>query len=151
MTKLEELKNEKHGQYISEFKPASSRHPEITAPMIVAMSGQDIEGANMGAGFAYLTRPLLMIDAAHKHNFDQFLFFIGGDLNDFTEFDAEVELTLDGKVNLITYASWVFIPKGMMHCPLNVKRVGKPIIFIDSRLTKEASVRASAQKSRKSK
>ncbi len=83
----------------------------------------------------------MMIDNAHKHEFDQFLYFIGGDPNNFTEFDAEVELTLDGKVNSITYTSWVYIPKGLMHCPLNVKRIGKPIIFIDARLTKEASVR----------
>jgi predicted thioredoxin/glutaredoxin len=94
----------------------------------------------MALGLAYLTRPFVMIDASHKHDFDQFLFFISGDPNNFVEFDAEVELTLDGKVNSITYASWVYIPKGLMHCPLNVKRVGKPIIFMDGRLTKEASV-----------
>ena len=148
MTTLAELKNVQHGQYITEFKPACSRHEEITAPMIVALASKDIKGANLGSGFAYVTKPLVMIEDTHKHNFDQFLFFIGGDPNDFIEFDAEVELTLDGKVNSITYSSWVFIPKGLMHCPLNVKRVGKPIIFVDARLTKEASVRPAAKKSK---
>ena len=28
-----------------------------------------------------------------------------------------------------------------MHCPLEIKRVGKPFIFIDARITNEASVR----------
>jgi hypothetical protein len=115
-------------------------HPEITAPMIGAFAGKDITGANMALGLSYLTKPFIMIEEAHKHDFDQFLFFINGDPNNFVEFDAEVELTLDGKVNSITYSSWVYIPKGLMHCLLNVKRVGKPIIFIDARLTKEASV-----------
>jgi hypothetical protein len=146
MIPLEKLKNTNHGQYITELKPAASRHPEIIAPMIASMGAKDIAGAHLGAGFAYLDKPFVMIDAAHKHDFDQFLYFIGGDPNDFTEFDAEVELMLDGKVNSITYASWVYIPKGLMHCPLNVKRVGKPIIFLDARLTKEASVRPALKK-----
>jgi len=150
MIPLEKLKNVKHGLYITELNPAASRHPEITAPMIASMGSKDIEGANLGAGFAYLVEPFVMIDAAHKHDFDQFLYFIGGDANNFTEFDAEIELELDGKVHSITYASWVFIPKGLMHCPLNVKRIGKPVIFIDARLTKEASVRSSPNKSGKS-
>ncbi|MGD1119176.1 MAG: hypothetical protein ABR886_06770 [Dehalococcoidales bacterium] len=140
MPTIDKLKNIKHGAFISEFQPGSSVHKEITAPMIGAFAGKDIAGANMALGLAYLTRPFVMIDASHKHDFDQFLFFISGDPNNFVEFDAEVELTLDGKVNSITYASWVYIPKGLMHCPLNVKRVGKPIIFMDGRLTKEASV-----------
>ena len=142
MVTFDKIKNIKHGAFISEFQPGYSLHKVITAPMIGAFGGKDIAGANMALGLSYLTRPFVMIEESHKHDFDQFLFFISGDPNNFVEFDAEVELTLDGKVNSITYSSWVYIPKGMMHCPLNVKRVSKPIIFIDARLTKEASVGA---------
>ena len=149
MISIEKLKNVNRGQYITELNPAASRHPEITAPMIAFRGDKDVQEANLGAGFAYLVEPFVMIDAAHKHNFDQFLYFIGGDPNNFTEFDAEIELTLDGKVNSITYASCVFIPKGLMHCPLIVKRVSKPVIFIDARITKEASVRPALKKSGK--
>jgi hypothetical protein len=149
MITLDKLKNKNRGPYITELVPAASRHPEIIAPMIASMGSKDIEGANLGAGFAYLVKPFVMIDAAHKHDFDQFLYFFGGDPNNFTEFEAEIELGLDGKTHSITYASWVFIPKGLMHCPLNVKRVGKPVIFLDARLTKEASVRPSPKKSGK--
>ena len=140
MTTFDELKNVTHGRFISELKPAFSLHKVITAPMIGAFGGKDIEGANLALGMSFLPKPFMMIPEAHKHDFDQFLFFISGDPNNFVEFDAEIELTLDGEVNTITYASWIYIPKGLMHCPLNVKRIGKPIIFIDARLTKEASV-----------
>jgi hypothetical protein len=140
MATFDKIRNIKHGPFISEFKGGNSRHEEITAPMIGAFGGKDIDGAALAQGFAYLTAPFMMIDESHKHDFDQFLFFISGDPHNFTEFDAEVELTLDGKVNSITYACWVYIPKGLMHCPLSVKRVSKPIIFLDARLTKEASV-----------
>lgn len=140
MTTFDELKNVSHGPFISELRPAFSLHEVITAPMIGAFGEKDIPGANLSLGMSFLPKPFLMIAEAHKHDFDQFLFFIGGDPNNFVEFTAEVELTLDGKVNSITYASWVYIPKGMMHCPLNVKRVNKPILFIDARLSKGASI-----------
>jgi hypothetical protein len=140
MATFDKIKNIKHGPHISAFKPGLSLHKEITAPMIGAFGGRDIDGANLAIGFSYLTKPFVMIEESHKHDFDQFLYFISGDPENFVDFDAEVELTLDGKLNSLTYACWVYIPKGMMHCPLNVKRVTKPIIFIDARLTKEASV-----------
>ena len=41
----------------------------------------------------------------------------------------------------INYPCYIFIPKNVMHCPLDVKRVGKPFLFIDARVTEEASVR----------
>jgi hypothetical protein len=44
-------------------------------------------------------------------------------------------------VQKINYPFYAFIPAGTPHCPLIVKRLGKPIIFIDARLTPEASVR----------
>jgi hypothetical protein len=138
--------NIKHGPYIAEFTPAYSLHKVITAPMIGGFGGKDMEGNNLAIGFGCLPKPFTMIPDSHKHDFDQFLMFFGGDPNNFLEFDAEVELTLDGQINLITYACWVFIPKGLMHCPLIIKRVGKPIIFCDARLTKEASVRPAAKK-----
>jgi hypothetical protein len=33
-----------------------------------------------------------------------------------------------------------------MHCPLAVKRVGKPFIFIDARISEEASLRPKTYK-----
>jgi hypothetical protein len=92
-------------------------------------------------GFAYISEPLFMIPEAHKHDFDQYLFFISGDSKNFVGFDADIELTLDGVVKTITYPCYVFIPKGMLHCPSNIKRVTKPLVFIDARLSKEASIR----------
>jgi hypothetical protein len=138
---FEKIKNVKHGSHIVELKPGYSVHKAIIAPMIGAFGAKDIKGAHLSLGWSFLTKPFVMIEDSHKHNFDQYLFFIGGDPNNFIDFDAEIELTLDGKVHSITYTSYVYIPKGLMHCPLNIKRVTKPLVFIDARLSKEASVR----------
>jgi len=57
------------------------------------------------------------------------------------DFDADIEITLGKKIVKINYPCYIFIPKNIMHCPLDIKRVGKPFLFIDARITKEASVR----------
>ena len=49
----------------------------------------------------------------------------------FEEFGAEVELTMgeEREVHVITTTTWVYIPAKLLHCPLNFKRVDKPIMF----------------------
>ncbi len=138
---IDKVKNTRREPNVIEIKPAYSVHETITSPMVGAFGPKDILGSNLSIGFAYITEPLFMIPEAHKHDFDQYLFFISGDSKNFVDFDAEIELTLDGMVKNINYPSYVFVPKGTMHCPLNIKRVTKPLVFIDARLTKEASVR----------
>ncbi len=141
---IDQVQNTSREPNIIEIHPAFSRHDEITSPMIGAFGPNDIPGSNLSIGFAYIHQPLLMISEAHKHDFDQYLFFISGDSKNFVDFDAEIELSLDGVTKTITYPCYVFVPKGTMHCPLNVKRVTKPLVFIDARLTKEASVRTTS-------
>ncbi|MCK4863557.1 MAG: hypothetical protein KAS25_04625, partial [Dehalococcoidales bacterium] len=105
-----------------------------------ALGAKDIPESNLAIGFAYITKPESLGGPSHKHPFDQYIFLIGTPEN-FLDFDADIEFELDGKVNKINYPCYAFIPKGMYHCPLVVKRVGKPLVFIDARLTEEASVR----------
>jgi len=69
----------------------------------------------------------------HRHAVAEFLYFIGGDPMNFNEFGAEVEFTLgegkDAEIHIITNTTWVYVPANLMHCPLNFKRVDKPIMF----------------------
>ena len=46
-----------------------------------------------------------------------------------------------GEKHIITYPACVFIPKGTLHGPLNVKRVTKPLMFIDITLSPGYSIR----------
>ena len=78
-------------------------------------------------------RPYLMIPKAHKHNTAEILYFIGGNPMNFKEFGAEAELTIgegaDEETHIIKSTTWVYLPKNVSHCPLNFKRVDKPIMF----------------------
>jgi len=140
MAGLEKFENVIRAPNLVELKPWQSLHKTITAPMISALGAKDIPDSQMAIGFAHIETPLTIIDASHTHPFDQYIFIIGTSDN-FVDFDAEVELELDGVVHHIDYPFYAFIPAGTPHCPLSVKRAGKPVIFVDARLSEAASVR----------
>jgi mannose-6-phosphate isomerase-like protein (cupin superfamily) len=135
--------NIKHGEYITELTTLQSMYKQITASQVAIGGARDLKGANFSLGYSYLTEPFLMVAEAHTHDFDQVIFFLGGDPGKIGEFGAEVELHLgkDQKKYIINYTSCVYVPAGLMHCPLNVKKVTKPIMFIDITLSPGFSVR----------
>jgi mannose-6-phosphate isomerase-like protein (cupin superfamily) len=135
------IENIKHGKYIVELKHGFSMYKQITAPQIGAFGAKDLNNAPFSLGYSFLTEPFLMVAESHKHDFDQVIFFLGGDPANITDFDGEMEFSLDGKMNSITYAACVYIPKGTMHGPLNIKRVTKPLMFIDITLSIGPSIR----------
>jgi len=130
----------KHGKYVLELKTGfSGAHKEIEYPQWAVMGDKDLNGVQFSIGTSLLTKPFLMIDKAHSHDFNQILFFINSDPKKVTDFDAEVEMTLveTSKTvkHLINYAACVNVPAGTIHGPLNIRKVNKPIIFIDVTLT----------------
>ncbi len=78
-------------------------------------------------------RPFKMIPDGHRHSVAEILYFIGGDPMNFKEFGAEVEFTMgdgdEAEIYTITKTTWVYVPGNVPHCPLDFKRVDKPIMF----------------------
>ena len=85
----------------------------------------------------YITGPHVMENEPHAHDFDQFSLFMGGNPMDIREFDAEVEVFLgkEGEKHVINATTILYIPKGLIHCPLVFKTVNKPIMFMNIPLT----------------
>jgi len=144
MAGMDNLKNVLREPNVVELKPWKSIHYEITDPMVTGGLGEILESV-LAMGFAHITAPVCMGSPTHKHPFDQWVYLIG-DSDNFGKMDADIEMFLDNKIVKINYPCAIFIPKGMMHCPVDVKRVGKPFIFIDTRVTEEASVRPETRK-----
>lgn len=63
----------------------------------------------------------------HAHDFDEVVSFIGSNLDDPWDLGGEIELWLEGEQHILTRSCLVFIPKGMKHCPLIIRRVDRPI------------------------
>ena len=79
--------------------------------------------------FFYITQPVLMEETPHCHDFDFYLFFLGRD--DLGDPGAEIEIGLgeEQEMHTITTPASVYVPRGMIHCPLNFKRADKPVSF----------------------
>jgi hypothetical protein len=97
--------------------------------------GSDKLGEPCSILYSPVTKPHLMVDKPHVHDFSQFLCLFGSNSKDLFDFDAEVEMYLDGEKNVITVPSIMHIPAGLPHCPLNFKRIGSPIMFLEIMLT----------------
>jgi len=137
--------NIRRSKYILELGTALSKYKQIEYESWGVAGGTDLYGAKYGGGATLLTKPFVMVEETHTHDFDQFIYFIGGDPKNITDFDAEIEMTLGEGDKLVKHSIYypvcIFIPAGTPHCPLNIKRVGKPITYMDIVLNATGSVR----------
>ena len=63
----------------------------------------------------------------HTHEVNEILGFFGNDPDDPYNLHGEVEFWLGDQKFVINKTAMVFIPAGLKHCPLIVKRVDKPL------------------------
>jgi hypothetical protein len=134
----------RYGKYIIKepiVPPGMGHHPEITAPVFQCVGKSEFSGAPFSINFDYITEPFTMISQAHAHEYDQFLFFLGGNIANVADFKAEVDLYLgeEQELHTIDSACVVHVPGGLIHGPLIYKKVDKPIIFVDAFLAADYS------------
>jgi hypothetical protein len=112
-------------------------------PYVVANGAEAYEGAEFSLRIHYITESGILVKEPHAHDFEQFYFFLNTDFSNVKEFAAEVEFSLGEEVekHVITVPTTVHVPAGMVHGPLNFKRIDKPIIFIDTLLSAQYRTR----------
>ncbi len=64
---------------------------------------------------------------AHTHSFDEVITFFGTNPEDPEDLCGEVEIWLEDEKHILTKSCLIFVPKGMKHCPLVIRRVDRPI------------------------
>ena len=64
---------------------------------------------------------------AHTHDFDEAVAYVGTNPDDPYDLGGEIELWIDGKQNIIDRSFIAFIPAGVEHCPLTIRRIDRPI------------------------
>jgi mannose-6-phosphate isomerase-like protein (cupin superfamily) len=88
--------------------------------------------SNVSIAWRYIEKPMVMDKVPHAHpDFDEFLVFLGGNLENTFDFDAEIDMYMgkEQEIYTINKATIVYIPKGLFHCPIDFKRIGKPVLF----------------------
>ena len=67
---------------------------------------------------------------SHTHDFDEVVGFLGSDPQNPHDLGGEVEFWLEDEKYLLTKSCLIYVPKGLRHCPLTVKKVDRPILFL---------------------
>jgi hypothetical protein len=62
----------------------------------------------------------------HDHPYDEVLFFTGFDPENTLALGGVAEFELGGETQVIDTTCGIYIPAGMKHCPLTIKRVDRP-------------------------
>ena len=66
----------------------------------------------------------------HNHDFDEFIGFFGADFEDPDSLGGEVGLSIDGETFYFTKSCLIFIPCGVMHCPIHVAKMERQILHL---------------------
>jgi hypothetical protein len=122
----------KYGKYIIREPHMKPPHPEITAPIVAFNRGRvDFPEVKFSINWELIDKPFVMEKAGHTHDWDQLLCFIGGNSNDFFDFGAEIEFFIGEEAERyeINTTTLIYVPRGLVHGPLEFKKVRKPIMF----------------------
>jgi hypothetical protein len=71
---------------------------------------------------------------AHTHDCDEIIAFIGTNPDDFHDLGGEVEIWLGNEKYLLTKSCLVFAPKGLIHCPLIIRKAQRPIFHFTAKV-----------------
>jgi hypothetical protein len=109
------------------------------------------EGFNFQIRFTHVSVPFDGKEVAHTHDFDQVMLFVPCS-DDPAAYDAETEMYLgeEGEKYIVNETCALFVPAGLMHCPIKHIRVGTPFYFVNCPLTSEYSAYIDGKKERAS-
>jgi hypothetical protein len=99
--------------------------PDISVP-IAYLDNNIINGSFYAECMWYHTATDIQVEP-HTHNFDEILGFFGSDPKDLRDLSGEIELWLGDEKHILTKSCMVFIPKGLVHSPLILRRIDKPV------------------------
>lgn len=132
----------KYGKYIITDDSGRPKHdsregeafsavlPHISVP-VTYLDNKMIKGSFYAECIWFHTASEIQVEP-HTHNFDEILAFFGSNRVDFHDLCGEVELWLGDEKHILTKSCMVFIPKGLRHCPLILRRIDRPIFHFSA-------------------
>ena len=102
---------------------------EKFAHRIVWIDGERVPGAfqmNTAWYSAVPERDPIFMEHVHE-DADELIGFFGSDPDDPSNLNGEIEFSIDGERHLLTKSSIIFAPAGVVHNPMRILRVDKPI------------------------
>ena len=97
------------------------------ATRILWMDENVVDGAfHMNTAW-YLKSATTVESTSHVHDTDEIIGFFGNNPKDPYDLGGEIEIWLEDEKHIITRTAMLFVPAGMKHCPLILRRVDRPI------------------------
>jgi hypothetical protein len=123
----------KYGKYVvTDLKMPEERKRIDTeysryARRILWMDSDVVPGAFQMNTSWFHTAAAALENEPHTHTHDEIIGFFGNDAKNPWDLGAEVEIWLEDEAQIITKSAMIFVPAGMKHCPLIIRRVDRPI------------------------
>jgi hypothetical protein len=131
--KGDSMTESKYGKYIvsdlrAPFSKAYNEEYAKFATRVLWMDDKVVDGAfQMNVSWYLKPQTGQTPLAAHTHEPNEIIGFFGNNHEDPYDLGGEVELWLEDEKHIITKSSLIYIPSGMKHCPLILRRVDRPI------------------------
>ena len=100
------------------------------------MANRQVLNYDFTVGHQFVRKPFKGDNPAHTHNFQEFLAWYGGNPDDPADFGGEVVLFIGEEMvkYVFTRPTIVSLPPGLVHGPLEITRVDRPIIQLEMML-----------------
>jgi hypothetical protein len=126
---MAELKNSKY--IVTELKMPESKQKihdwySTFATRVLWMDDKVVEGA-FHMNVAWYLAPAKNEPVAHSHDTGEIIGFFGNNPDDPYDLGGEVEIWLEDEKYVLDRSVLIYVPPGMVHCPLEVLRVERPI------------------------
>lgn len=97
------------------------------AKRILWLDENVVEGAfHMNTAW-YLKEATTLEDVPHTHESDEIIGFFGNNADDPYDLGGEIEIWLEDEQYILSRTCMLFVPAGLKHCPLIIRRVDRPI------------------------
>ena len=75
----------------------------------------------------YMKAAEALENVPHTHEADEIIGFFSNNPDDPYDLGGEVEIWIEDEKHILTKSCYVFVPAGVPHCPLILRRVDRPI------------------------
>jgi len=123
----------KYGKYIVTELKIPEEKKKIAADYskyarrILWMDEDVVDGAfHMNTAW-YLKAAATLENVPHVHDTDEIIGFFGSNASDPYDLGGEIEIWLEDEKHIINKTAMIFVPAGMKHCPLIIRRADRPI------------------------
>ena len=131
------MADSKYGKHIvtelktPQFTPEAVARYAAFATRILWMDDKVVEGA-FQLNCSWYRKPNDYMSEGHTHDCDEIIGFFGSNPDDPYDLGAEIEFWLEDEKHVLTRSCLIFVPKGMKHCPLILRRVDRPVFHFST-------------------